>query len=326
MRILLASSHRYPASAQQGSGFHPKTYPSGSGYHLHDLLARGLIEEGHTVYYALAKGVESPLPPGVEPVAALTSATPLPEIDIIHAPIGAPGFSDSIAALATEHGKPCLLTCHMVEAGRIPKPNWVYVSRAIAQAYGSSRVVLNGLDPDDFIYSEAKQDYLLFIAAMNRAMEKGLDIALALSQKKGIKLKVAGTGLNYETIREVGALCQAAQAEYLGDVRGPRKAELIANAKALLFCSRLTEGTPLVLIEALLSGTPVISSRSGGAIEIVTAETGFLCSSPEEWSSAVDRLGEISPAACRKLAVEKFHYRRMVRDFVTEYQREIARA
>jgi len=326
MKILLASSHRYPASAQQGSGFHPKTYPSGSGYHLHDLLARGLVEEGHTVYYSLEGGNESPLPAGVRPMTALSNEIPLPDIDIIHAPIGAPGYAESIAAIARHHGKPCLLTCHMVEASRVPKPNWVYVSQAIAQAYGSSRVVLNGLDPADFLYSEKKQDYLLFIAAMNRAIEKGLDIALALSQKKGFSLKVAGTGLKYETIHEVSALCREANAEYLGDVRGPDKAKLIAGARALLFCSRLTEGTPLVLIEALLSGTPVISSRSGGAVEVVTPEAGFLCDSPEQWSSAVDRLGEISPANCRRLAIEKFHYRRMVKDFVIEYQREIAQA
>ena len=75
---------------------------------------------------------------------------------------------------------------------------------------------------------------------------------------------VAGTGLNYETIHRVAALCAESGAEYLGDVRGTRKAELISGARAVLFPSRLPEGCPLVILEAMFAGTPVISSRNGG--------------------------------------------------------------
>jgi len=47
MRILLASEHRYPAFGTVGSGLHPRTYPSGSGYWIHDMLMKGLAELGH---------------------------------------------------------------------------------------------------------------------------------------------------------------------------------------------------------------------------------------------------------------------------------------
>ena len=318
MRVLLASSHRYPASGSHGSGLHPKDYPSGSGYHLHDLLAKGLAEEGHQVFYYLGKGVELPLPPGVAAAAA-----PVSDIDLCHSPIGAPGFAESIGSFAADHSKPCLLTCHMWEASRQAKSNWVFVSRALAQAYGSTRFVLNGIDPDDFIFSEAKQDYLLFMGAMNRAIDKGLDLALSLSRSKGFRLLVAGTGMNYETIRYVADLCTASGAEYLGDVRGTRKAELLAGAKAVLFPSRLSEGCPLVLLEAMVSGTPVISSRCGGTAEIVTPETGIICERDDEWSAAIDRLSRISPKRCREIALKKYHYRRMVKDYLQEYRREM---
>jgi hypothetical protein len=78
--------------------------------------------------------------------------------------------------------------------------NWVFVSRFLARAHQADRVVVNGINPDDFIFSETKDDYFLFMAAMNRAMDKGLDLALALSRSEGFRLVVAGTGLNYETI------------------------------------------------------------------------------------------------------------------------------
>src|SRR5271163_2167049 len=106
MRILLASPHRFPVYGKNSSGLHPKEYPSGSGYHLHDLLAKGLAEEGHDVFYYLGKGVETPLPPMVTPVQG-----PISDVDICHAPIGPPGFAETILEFSVEHRKPCLLTC-----------------------------------------------------------------------------------------------------------------------------------------------------------------------------------------------------------------------
>lgn len=318
MRILLVSSHCYPASSKIGSGLHPKVYPSGSGYHLHDLLAQGLAEEGHEVFYQLHKGAEIPMPPGVKLVS-----DPVAEVDICHAPLGPPGFEKAMLEFGTAHRKPCLLTCHMKVPDMRGDANIVFVSRALAAAHASSRYVLNGIHPDDFMFLEQKQDYLLFMSAMNRAADKGLDFALALSKRKGFRLIVAGTGLDYETIQRVAGLCAGAGAEYVGDVRGSRKAELIAGARAVVFPSKLEEGCPLVILEAMMSGTPVISSRGGGSVELVTPETGILCVQEAEWDDAVDRVAEISPARCREIALEKFHYRRMVTDYLREYRREL---
>jgi glycosyltransferase involved in cell wall biosynthesis len=318
MRILLASSHQFPASGKESSGRHPREYPSGSGYHLHDLLAKGLAEEGHEVFYYLPRGAECALPRGVNLVTA-----PIPEIDLYHSPIGAPGFAETILQFAADRQKPCLLTCHMKANGTPAAPNWIFVSHALARTCGSSRVVLNGIDPGELIFSAQKEDYLLFIGAMNRAIEKGLDLALSVARSKRARLVVAGTGLNYQTIEQVAALCDEAGAEYFGDVRGRQKAELIAGARAVLFPSRLHEGCPLVILEAMFSGTPVISSRGGGSVELVTPETGILCDDEDEWIDALDRLDEISPVRCREVAFEKYHYRRMVRDYLAEYRQEI---
>ncbi|MBV9937105.1 MAG: glycosyltransferase [Acidobacteriaceae bacterium] len=318
MRVLLASPHRYPVSGQNGSGLHPREYPSGSGYHLHDLIAQGLAEEGHEVFYYIQKGTEIPLPSGV-----LQVETPVPNVDVCHAPIGPPRFAETILEFADAQRIPCLLTCHMREADEPAKPNWVFVSHSLARAHGSGRVVLNGVNPHDLIFSETKDDYLLFMGAMNRASDKGLDLALALARRAGSRLIVAGTGLNYETIHHISELCTAAGAEYLGDVRGKQKAELIAGARALLFPSRLHEGCPLIVLEAMLSGTPVISSRMGGTVEIVTPETGILCDAEGEWETALHRIGRVSPLRCREIALEKYHYRRMVKDYLQEYKREI---
>lgn len=319
MRVLLVSDHRYPAFGAQGSGLHPRQYPSASGYYLHDLIALGLAEEGHEVFYRLSDGAEIPLPRGVNLVSGA-----VPDADICHSLVRPPQLAEEATQLASRMAIPCLLTCHKVQKGCVAQPNWLFVSRSHARSYGRDRVVLNGIDPRGCIFSETKGDYLLFMSAMDRADEKGLDVALALSLRKGFRLVVAGTGPDYETIARISAMCDTARAEYVGDVRGEKKAELMAGARALLFPSRMAEGCPLVILEAMLSGTPVISSTCGGSVEVVTPETGFLCGTEEEWLNALDRLDTISPGCCREHGLMKFHYRRMVRDYVREYEQELA--
>jgi glycosyltransferase involved in cell wall biosynthesis len=318
MKVLLYTDHQYPAQRNEGTGLHPREYPSGSGYHLHDLLARGLAEEGHEVFYNPRQGAACSLPSGVTLVADL----PL-NVDVCHSLTGPPGFATPVLEFSARHGKACLLTCHMLREGTTSATNWIFVSKSLARLHGSNRVVLNGLDPDDYIFSETKQDYFLFMGTMDKAIDKGLDRALALSRSEGFPLVVAGTARSYERIRYVADLCAAAGAEYIGDVRGPQKAELIAGARAVLFPSRLNEGCPLVILEAMLSGTPVISSDRGGSAEIVTPETGVLCASDDEWGPALNRLSEISPLRCREIGVEKYHYRRMVTDYLREYRCEL---
>src|SRR5437867_129365 len=143
MRLLLSSSHRYPASSEVGSGPHPKAFPSGSGFVIHDLLAKGLAELGHEVFYLLRGGADKKLPVGVVLVSK-----PQRDADVLH----------TIAYRDEENirerywrGRPWVTTCHLdVRArGRKRAPtteNWIFVSQTLARSHGRNRFVLNGVD------------------------------------------------------------------------------------------------------------------------------------------------------------------------------------
>lgn len=322
MRLLLSSVHTYPAFGAAGSGPHPRTFPSGSGFHIHDLLARGLAELGHDVFYLLPGGAETALPRGVTLVSELRY-----DADILHT-ISTQDH-DLIREMQARH-RHWVTTCHLDLRARgkerLPtSESWIFVSRTLAQSHGSSRYVLNGLDPSDYIYSETKDDYLLFISAMDWWLEKGLDVALSLSERAGFKLVVAGTGSDYGIIDRVAEMCRRGGAKYVGDVKGREKAELLAGAKALLSPTKLDEAFGLGMVEALFSGTPVICSDKGACPEIISSEVGFVCAEEKDYVAAIDRLADISPRACREKALSEYHYLRMARDYVAEYQKEIAR-
>lgn len=322
MRVLLSSDHRYPAFGEKGVGLHPKAFPSGSGFWIHDLLVKGLAELGHDVFYLLRKGADKPLPDGVTLVSE-----PTPDADILHTI----DFRDQDLIQERQAiNKPWVKTCHLDLRARGRErdqttENSIFVSRTLAELHGRSRYVLNGIDPAPYIYSESKHDYFLFMSTMDWGMAKGLDVVLSLSRQMGFKLVIAGTGNDYESINRVLEMCRKVGARYVGDVKGREKAELLAGARGFIFPTKVDEAFGLGMVEALASGTPVICSDRGACPEIISSDVGFVCKDEKDYVSAVQRIGDISPHACRQKAVGEYHYLRMAADYLVEYQKEIAR-
>ena len=322
MRLLISSSHRYPALNDVGSGLRPIPVPSGSGFLIHDLLVKGLAELGHEVFYLLRKGADKPLPDGVSLVSE-----PTVDVDVLHT------ISDRDEDLVREREflrRPWVTTCHLdpKALGKERGPtteNWIFVSRTLAEIHGRSRYVLNGIDPSEYIFSESKDDYFLFMSTMNWGLKKGLDVVLSLSSQLGFKLVVAGTGQDYESINRVAEMCGKIGARYVGDVRGQEKAELLAGAKGFLFPTKVDEAFGLGMAEALMSGTPVICSDKGACPEIISSDVGFVCKDEGDFVAAINNVAGISSKVCRDKAMREYHYMRMTADYVAEYQKEIER-
>lgn len=297
---------------------------------MHDLIGKGLAELGHDVFYLV------PHAAGQRGAMGITLITePVGHADVLHT---LSDFHEDLTEAWQAQGKPWVTTWHMdpnayrelrrtLDAGGKELPpscdNWIFVSRTIAQLHGRTRYVCNGVDPAEYHFSQAKDDYVLFMSSMDWGFAKGLDVALALSAQLNFKLVVAGAAVDQDRINWAAEKCREVKAEYVGDVRGRAKADLLAGAKAFLFPTKVDEAFGLGMAEALMSGTPVICSDRGACPEIVSPEVGFVCARPEDYVSALERIGEISPAACRAKALKDYHYLRMARDYVKEYEREI---
>ncbi len=321
MRLLISSNHRYPALSEVGSGLHPKPFPSGSGYLIHDLIVKGLAELGHEVFYLLRKGADKPLPAGVTLVSEHVDA------DLLHTV--SDNNKDSVRERQSWR-KPWVTTCHIdtLALGEEREPtigNCIFVSRTLAELHGSDRYVLNGIDPAEYIFSESKDDYFFFMSTAKWGIRKGLDVALSLLSRMGFQLVVAGTGQDYESINRVAEMCGEVGAKYVGDVRGREKAEWLAGAKGFIFPTKVDEAFGLGMAEALMSGTPVICSDRGACPEIISPDVGFVCRNDDDYVAAINNIASISAAACRDKAMKEYHYLRMAADYAAEYRREIER-
>ncbi|MEK7691619.1 MAG: glycosyltransferase, partial [Bdellovibrionota bacterium] len=103
-----------------------------------------------------------------------------------------------------------------------------------------------------------------------------------------------------------------------GTVDGLRKAALLSEANALLFPIRWPEPFGLVMVESLMSGTPVLATPMGSVPEIISPETGIqiALSDADRWSWALkEGWKALKRDRCREWAMERYHYRKMAENY-----------
>jgi glycosyltransferase involved in cell wall biosynthesis len=171
--------------------------------------------------------------------------------------------------------------------------------------------------------------YLAFLGRVSP--EKGLDQAIEIARRVGMKLKIAAkvdrVDRDYYT-QVIQPLLRAAgqNVEFIGEVGGREKDEFLGNAHALLFPINWPEPFGLVMIEALACGTPVVAYRRGSVPEIIDdGASGFIVDDVEGAVRAVQRVSELSRSVCRHAFEERFSVARMARDYLQVYRRLVAR-
>lgn len=157
-------------------------------------------------------------------------------------------------------------------------------------------VIPNSFDLNDFKFSPNKENYFLFLGRVSDA--KGVHIAAQISHATSTPLIVAGPG-DYD-LSQYGP-----QVRKIGVADPIKRCSLLQNARALLAPSTFLEPFCGTQIEAMLSGTPVISSDWGAFAEYNPhGQTGFRCKTFEHFMWAARNIDKIDSEACRKWALK----------------------
>lgn len=135
--------------------------------------------------------------------------------------------------------------------------------------------------------------------------EKGGDVlvdAMALLADGRVRATMVGAGPDRERlIARARASGAGERIRWRGIV--PDAARLFAAFDVFVLSSR-TEGIPIVLLEAMAAGVPVVSTRVGGVPDVVSAEEALLVPSedPQALAAAIDAVRR-DPAAARRRAI-----------------------
>jgi glycosyltransferase involved in cell wall biosynthesis len=233
---------------------------------------------------------------------------PYPNVTTLHGQLHIP----DLKPLFAEYHEVPLVSVSDYQRRPIPDANW-------------QSTIYHGLPLDLQTYREKPGEYLAFLGRLSP--EKRVDRAIEIARRTGMRLKIAAKiypeerAYFQETIKPLLHNSQD-WVEFIGEVGGREKDELLGNALALLFPVDWPEPFGLVMIEALACGTPVIGWRNGSVPEVITdGMTGFVVDSLEEAVRAVERVSGLSRRDCRRVFEERFNVARMAQSYVEVYRR-----
>ncbi len=204
--------------------------------------------------------------------------------------------------------------------------NTDYYRRLYAQlGLDAGRIVVipNGVDPVEADGEGVRRELgvgpdELLIACVGRLVEtKGHEDVLRAGE--GFRMVFVGDGPLRARLEGRGAVLAGLQRDASG---------FVAAADIVTLASRVPEGMPNVLLEAMAAGRPVVATRTGGIPEVVAdGETGILVppGDPGALRRAFERLAadrelrERMGRAGRERAAREFSVERMVNSFQTLY-------
>ena len=311
-----------------------------------DRLARGLVRQGHDVLLFATGDSTCPVPTlwayetaqreslgqvVIELRHLVRAYDALRDCDIVHdhtvaGPVYAMRYPE-LPVVMTAHGPfgGGLEDIYAAVGDRVPL---IAISRHQASTAHTpaAAVIHHGVDPEAFPVGDGRGDYYCYMGRM--APYKGAREAVLIARQAGVKLLLAAKidePSEHEYYEQEVEPLLGDGIEYLGEIGGQERLDLLGGAIALLNPISWDEPFGLVMVEALACGTPVLAFPRGAAPEIVDdGATGLLCDDVEEAVRRLPELDQISREACRERVETQFSTARMVDEHLTLYADIIA--
>jgi len=246
----------------------------------------------------------------------------LDQFDVFHSHLDHFGFAltraSHVPVVTTLHGRLDLPELQPVyrEFDEVPL---VSISDAQRRPVGWANfvaTVYHGLDLDRFTFGAGRGEYLVFLGRVSP--EKGLDAAIRIARRAGLPLKVAArlplpfqqdanARDDWTYWEHVVQPLLGSDIDFIGEVAGAQKDQLLGGAAALLFPIRWPEPFGLVMIEALACGTPVLALRRGSVPELIRhGVTGYVADNEDQLAEFTLRLPLLDRERCRAEAETRF--------------------
>lgn len=309
-----------------------------------DSLARGLSEAGHDVLLYATGDSTCPVPkkwtfaqaPGIavggvpiELRQAIDGYDAVQDYDVVHdhtivGPFVAQQYPH-MPVVTTNHGPfdEGLSTIYRAIAHRTPIISISHHQASTAGDIPIATVIHHGIDIAHFPFGSGDGGYAVFLGRMNP--DKGVDTAVRVARRAGVPLRIAAKmreQAERDYFRNRVRPLLGDDIEYIGEVGGNEKLELLARARCLLNPINWPEPFGMVMIESLACGTPVVARPCGAAPEIVEdGVTGFLRGEEDELATTVVRAAELDRNACRQSVHDRFSTTRLARDHADFYSR-----
>jgi glycosyltransferase involved in cell wall biosynthesis len=315
-----------------------------------DTLCRGLSAEGHDVLLVTTGDSQCPVERAWVYEESIGTEGASPAAEISHALAGYRAIASWRADIVHDHtlvgpflsrrfdGLPVVTTNHgpfngeLHEIYRTLAPVVPVIAISASQArlapdVAVAAVIHHGADLDQFEVGPGRGGYALFLGRM--APDKGVDAAARIARVAGVPLRIAAKMREPAEVAHFEACVEpllGGDIEFVGEVGMEDKQALLRDAMCLLNPIQWHEPFGMVMIEALATGTPVVTTPMGSACEIIDdGVTGFVHEDEVALAAAVVASVDLDRAACRAACEERFSLPRMARKHIELYCSVVAR-
>ena len=180
-------------------------------------------------------------------------------------------------------------------------------------------VIPHGIDVAAHTFRAEPDDYLCWLGRFQPG--KGTLEAIEIARSLDLRLLLAGYENEYFD-EAIAPRVDGTAVEYVGPVGPAERDALLGGARALLYPVLAPEPFGLVLVEAMMSGTPVAAFGLGAAPEIVEeGVTGAVEPPGGELATAVQRCLRLDRGRVRERARARFGGDRMAAQYAQLYAR-----
>lgn len=182
----------------------------------------------------------------------------------------------------------------------------------------------NGVDVLPDIPAHADRNYVVALGRI--CPEKGFHLAMDAARYARVPMLLGGRAFPYpehiryfdsEIVPRLSDTCRG-----IGVLGPDEKRRVLGGARCLLIPSLVAETSSLVAMEALACGTPVIAFANGALPDIVEhGVTGYIVRDEYEMAEAIAAVVTLSGDDCHAAALERFSADRMVREYLSLYER-----
>lgn len=147
-------------------------------------------------------------------------------------------------------------------------------------------VIPNYFVADDWTYHATPSDYVLYFGRLNDL--KGLQVVVEMAKRRPAhQFIICGQG-------DPSPYLVADNIAYLAPVTGRARNDLLGNARCVVMPSLFTEPFGGVAVEAMMTGTPVLTTSFGAFTETVEhGVTGYRCHTLGDFLQGLDTINQL---------------------------------
>jgi 1,4-alpha-glucan branching enzyme len=188
----------------------------------------------------------------------------------------------------------------------------------------------NGVNVSRFKPSDCDSKTIIFVGRLHE--RKGIDkllesFAKVISEDSEAKLKIVGSGEDEQRLKDLAKKLHLGKKNlvFLGFVPEKKLADVYSSSSIFALPSYY-EGFGIVLIEAMSAGLPLVSVRTGGAVEVIEeGENGYLVDYDNMHEALLKLLGDKDlrvqmGIASREKVEKEYDWKRIADEVLKVYQ------